>query len=127
MCRLALPAGVGVEGGGSEFFELAEQVAQSPVVVDPGLVVLALGGLSHRHTVFAAILRVHCQYGPCRRGGSAWQAQLPRPHRVRLWVMEPGRTMPVAAMAASSPAIWRARAWWLAATRTVSGWHGSVI
>jgi len=34
---------LGVEGGGVEGLELGEQVAQPPVVVDPGLVVLALG------------------------------------------------------------------------------------
>ena len=77
--------------------------------------------------VLAAILRVHCQYGPCRRGGSAWQPQLGRPQRVRRWVIEPGSTMPVAAMAASSAAILPASAWWLAATRTVSGWHRSFV
>ena len=54
-------------------------------------------------------------------------AQLRRPQRVRRWVTEPGRTMPVAAMAASSAAIFSASAWWAAATRTVSGWHRSVI
>jgi hypothetical protein len=43
-CRSALPAGVGVEGGGAEGLEPGEQVAQPPVVIDPGLVVLALGG-----------------------------------------------------------------------------------
>ncbi len=41
---LALPAGVGFEGGGSEFLEPGEQVAQSPVVVDPDLVVVVLVG-----------------------------------------------------------------------------------
>ena len=77
--------------------------------------------------VFAATLRVHCQYGPCSRGGSAWQAQLRRPQRVRRWVIEPGSTMPELAMAASSAAIFSASAWWLAATRTVSGWHRSIV
>src|SRR6266567_712053 len=71
--------------------------------------------------VLAATLRVHCQYGPCRRGGSARQAQLRWPQRVRLSVIEPGSTMPDQAMAASSAAIFWASAWWLAATRTVSG------
>jgi hypothetical protein len=60
-------------------------------------------------------------------GGSAWQAQLRRPQRVRRWVIEPGSTMPDLAMAASSAAIVSASAWWLAATRTVSGWHRSVV
>src|SRR5438874_12680515 len=41
---LAVPAGVGFEGGGAEGFEPAEQVAQPPVVVDPGLVVAVLVG-----------------------------------------------------------------------------------
>src|ERR1700746_1602951 len=72
----------------------------------------------------AAILRGPCRWGRCRRGGSAWQPQLGRPQRVRRWVMEPGRTMPVAAVAASSAAIWAAWAWWLGSGRTVSGWHG---
>ena len=40
--------------------------------------------------VLAAILRVHCQYGPCSRGGSAWQPQLDRPQRVRRSMSEPG-------------------------------------
>src|SRR6266571_2454453 len=39
--------------------------------------------LSHRQIFLAATLRVHCQYGPCSRGGSAWQPQLARPQRVR--------------------------------------------
>src|SRR5258708_20855608 len=72
--------------------------------------------------VLAATLRVDCQYGPWRRGGSAWQAQLRWPQRVRRSVIEPGRTMPVRAMAASSAAILVASARWLAATRTASGW-----
>ena len=77
--------------------------------------------------VRAATLRVHCQYGPCSRGGSAWQAQLRWPQRVRLSVIEPGSTMPDRAMAAISAAIFLASAWWLAATRTASGWHRSRI
>src|SRR5260370_39545844 len=40
----ALPAGVGLEGGGSEGFEPGEQLAQPPVVADPGLVVVVLVG-----------------------------------------------------------------------------------
>jgi hypothetical protein len=41
---LALPAGAGLEGGGSEGFEPGEQLAQPPAVVGPGLVVLVLVG-----------------------------------------------------------------------------------
>jgi len=40
----AFPAGVGVEGGGAEGFEPGEQLAQPPVVVDPGCVVAVLVG-----------------------------------------------------------------------------------
>src|SRR6266852_8874812 len=40
----ALPARVGFEGGGAEGFEPGEQLAQPPVVVDPGLVVVVLVG-----------------------------------------------------------------------------------
>ena len=54
-------------------------------------------------------------------------AAVGRPQRVRRSVIEPGSTMPELAMAASSAAIFSASAWWLAATRTVSGWHRSVI
>ena len=43
------------------------------------------------------------------------------PQRVRRWMMVPGSSMPVRAMAASSAAILAASAWWLAATRAVSG------
>src|SRR5258708_14271724 len=68
--------------------------------------------------VLAAALRVHCQYGPGSRGGSARQAQLRWPQRVRRSVIEAGSTMPDRAMAASSAAIFLASAWWLAATRT---------
>ncbi len=39
-----LPARVGVEGGGAEGLEPGEQLAQPPVVVDPGLVVVVLLG-----------------------------------------------------------------------------------
>ena len=60
-------------------------------------------------------------------GRSAWQAQLRRPQRVRRWVIEPGSTMPERAMEASPAAISSASAWWLAAARTVSGWHRFVI
>src|ERR1022692_3833581 len=41
---LVLPARVGFEGGGAEGFEPGEQLAQPPVVVDPGLVVVVLVG-----------------------------------------------------------------------------------
>jgi DNA-binding CsgD family transcriptional regulator len=41
---LAVPAGVGVEGGGAEGFEPVEEFADPPVVVDPGLVVAVLVG-----------------------------------------------------------------------------------
>jgi hypothetical protein len=60
--------------------------------------------------VLAAILRVHCQYGPWSRGGSAWQPQFDRPQRVRRSMSEPGSTLPVRAIAASSAAIFRASA-----------------
>src|SRR5258707_8064206 len=39
-----LPARVGVEGGSAEGLEPGEQLAQPPVVVDPGLVVVVLAG-----------------------------------------------------------------------------------
>ena len=39
---LALPAGVGFEGGGAEGFEPGEELAEPAVVVDPGLVVAVL-------------------------------------------------------------------------------------
>ena len=38
----ALPARVGFEGGSAEGLEPGEQLAQPPVVVDPGLVVVVL-------------------------------------------------------------------------------------
>jgi hypothetical protein len=46
-----LPAGVGFECGGAEGFQASEQVAQPPVVADPGLVVLALAGFQKSATV----------------------------------------------------------------------------
>jgi hypothetical protein len=46
---------------------------------------------------------------------------------VRRSVIEPGSTMPERAMAASSAAIFSASAWWLAATRAVSGWRRPVV
>ena len=126
---LAVPAGVGFEGFRAEGFEPGEQFVQAAVVVDPGLVVVVLvvaepaaDGLGGD---FAGPLPVGAvQAG---RGGSAWQPQLRRPQRVRRWVIEPGSTMPVQAMAASSAAILLASAWWVAATRTVSGWHRSFV
>jgi len=48
-------------------------------------------------------------------GESARQPHRGCPQRVRRWVMVPGSTMPVAAMAASSAAIFSASAWWPAA------------
>src|SRR5215470_6475767 len=39
---LAFPAGIGVEGGSAEGLEPGEELAQPPVVVDPGLVVAVL-------------------------------------------------------------------------------------
>jgi hypothetical protein len=60
--------------------------------------------------VRAATLRVHCQYGPCSRGGLAWQPQLDRPQWVRRSMSEPGSTLPVRAIAASSAAILAASA-----------------
>jgi hypothetical protein len=55
---LAFPARVGVEGGGAEGFEPGEQVAEPPVVVDPGLVVAVLVGAEPAADIFAAILLV---------------------------------------------------------------------
>ena len=60
--------------------------------------------------VRAATLRVHCQYGPCSRGGSAWQPQFGRPQWVRRSMSEPGSTLPVRAIAANSAAILAASA-----------------
>jgi hypothetical protein len=124
---LAFPAGVGVEGGGAEGLEPGEQVVQPPVVVDPGLVVAVLLRAEPAADGFRGDLAGPLPVGAVQagRGGSAWQPQLGRPQRVRRWVIEPGSTMPVRAMAASSAAMFSASAWWLAATRTASGWHRS--
>ena len=60
--------------------------------------------------VLPARLRVHCQYGPCSAGGSAWQRQLAQPQRTRRCMRVPGSARPGAA---SSAAIGRARSCWL--------------
>src|SRR6266571_1105509 len=39
-------------------------------------------GVSRRVTVLPPILRVHSAYGPCSRGGSAWQRQFCLPQAV---------------------------------------------
>jgi hypothetical protein len=121
----AFPAGVGVEGGGAEGLEPGEQVAQPPVVVDPGLVVAVLVGAEPAADGLGGDLA-----GPLPvRAVQAWRVAVAgavaAPQRVRRWVIEPGSTMPERAMAASSAAIFSASAWWAAATRTVSGWHRS--
>jgi hypothetical protein len=60
---------------------------------------------SQRPTVLLATFRVHWKYGPCRRGGSAWQPQFARPQRVRRSRIVPDSTFPVRASVASSAAI----------------------
>jgi len=123
---LALPAGVGLERGGSEGFEPGEQLAQPPVVVDPGPVVVVLAGAEPAADGLGGDLAGPLPVRAVQPGGPAWQAQVRWPQRMCRRVIEPGRTMPEAAMAASSAAIWRAWSWWLAATCTVSGWHRPV-
>jgi hypothetical protein len=110
---LAFPAGVGVEGGGAEGLKPGEELAEPPVVVDPGGVVAVLVGAEPAADGFRGDFAGPLPVGAVQAGGSAWQPQLDRPQRVRRWVMEPGRIMPVAAMAASSAAIFSASAWWL--------------
>jgi hypothetical protein len=45
----------------AEGFEAGEEVAEPPVVVDPGPVFAVLVGAEPAADGFAAILRVHCQ------------------------------------------------------------------
>jgi hypothetical protein len=73
---LAFPAGVGFEGGGAEGLEPGEQVAQAPVVVDPGLVVVVLVGAEPSADGFRGDLAGPLPVGAVQagRGGSAWAA-----------------------------------------------------
>jgi hypothetical protein len=86
-------ARVGFQRGGSEGFQAGQQFPQPPVVVDPGLVVVAL--LSAEP--------------PADGPGGDLAGPLPvravQPQRVRRSMSEPGSTMPVRAIAASSAAI----------------------
>jgi hypothetical protein len=98
---------------------------QPPVVVDPSGVVAVLVGAEPAADRFGGDLAGPLPVRAVQAGRVGVQPQLGRPQRVRRSVIEPGSTMPELAMAASSAAIFWASAWWLAATRTVSGWHRS--
>src|SRR5260370_17241597 len=94
----ALPAGVGLEGGGSEGFEPGEQLAQPPVVADPGLVVVVLVGAEPAADGFGGDLAGPLPVGAVQAGG-ARRAAPPRggpggaPRRARA----PGRPDPAGA------------------------------
>ena len=123
----AVPAGVGFEGGGAEGFEAGEELADPAVVVDPGFVVAVLVGAEPAADGFGGDLAGPLAVGAVQAGRVGVAGAVAAAQRVRRSVMEPGRIMPDLAMAASSAAIFSASAWWAAATRTLSGWHRSVI
>ncbi len=67
-------------------------------------------------TVLPFILRVHDEYGPWRRLGSVWQAQVGLPHREVRETRLPGIQKPILAISAM---IWRWRrlSYWLGMPR----------